>query len=294
MDYEKFSKLNYRKLKKIFVQELIDYYGENEANSVFYFWIFERKQWNLKDWVLHLDGEISPSEILWVDYQKLLQKMPVQYVVGKAYFMDWEFWVDSSVLIPRPETALLVHYIKNEFTNSKLASKKILDVCSGSGCISIALKKLFPNYELIGLEISIDAIQIAQKNANYHQTPIKWIQKNIFDCKYHEFIDLDAIVSNPPYVPLNEVDCIKEHLKNFEPFIALFSGNNPLIFYEKITDLSKYWLKNGGLLVYEVHAKYAIQVKQILAKHHFSNIEIIQDDFSKERMVVGRKLNLEL
>lgn len=287
MDFQEFSRFTYRKLKKIFIENLIDYYGEQEAQSVFYYWMMERNQWTLKDWVLHLDEKLRFPEILWKDYQNLLKKMPVHYVVEKAYFMGLPFYVNSSVLIPRPETEGLVRQILSKY--SQQAKGKIIEVGSGSGCIAIALKKELKNFDVQSIEVSQEAIEVAQKNAHCHQVKIDWINQSIFDFKTSDFENVEVVVSNPPYVPLSEKEELKEHVKNFEPSIALFSGENPLIFYEKITELAASWLKNTGLLAFEVHFQYAHNVKTILQKFHFQDIEIILDDFGKERIVLGTK-----
>ncbi len=285
MDYSKFSQLNYRKLKQFFLQEFTNYYGEREAQAVFNFWILERHQWSLKDWFLHLDIPLKDTQVLWIDYQKLKQKMPVQYVVEKAYFYNLPFYVNPSVLIPRPETEMLVSFIINKIHNKKY----IMDICSGSGCIAITLKKILPDSVVSGLEISSDAIQVAEKNSLLHQTQIEWIKKNILNCKYQDFKDLDIIVSNPPYIPLSEKKELPEHVSQYEPAIALFSGHDPLIFYEEITTLSRYWLKKGGALVFETHSKYAQEVKDILLKNKFQEVHILQDTFGRDRIVTGHK-----
>lgn len=284
MDFQQFSQLTYRKLKQIFAQNLSDYYGENEVLAVFNYWILERNQWTLKDWVLNADDLLKNPELLWKDYQNLLKKMPIQYVIQKAYFMDFPFFVNSSVLIPRPETELLVHEVLK-----RISEGKIIDIGTGSGCIAIMLKKLLKNLDIVAIDISPEAIQVAQTNAKHHQVDIHWITQNIFDFHNTDFENIEAIVSNPPYIPLSERTELKEHVKDFEPPIALFSGENPLIFYEKITELAQQWLKPQGLLVFEVHHHYAKQVNNLLYNFNFSNIEILTDDFEKSRVVLGIK-----
>ncbi len=287
MDFHEFSQLSYRKLKSIFIQNLVEYYGENEAQSVFNYWILERNHWSLKEWVLNLDNPLGSPEILWNDYQNLLNKMPVQYVVEKAYFMNLPFYVNYHVLIPRPETEILVRKVLSSLSN--VEKGKILDVCSGSGCIPIALKKQLFHFDIQAIEISQEAIEVALKNAQIHNVYIHWIQKSIFDFQWNDFENLDVIISNPPYLPISEKFQLKEHVVNYEPSIALFSGDNPLVFYEKITQLATNWLKNNGFLIYEVHFQYATDVKNILNSFNFRNIEVIQDDFGKDRVVLGYK-----
>lgn len=287
MDFQEFSQLTYRKLKQIFIQNLLDYYSEHEAKAVFNYWILERNQWTLKDWILNSDDLLNNPEVLWKDYQNLLKKMPIQYVIEKAYFMDLPFYVNSSVLIPRPETELLVRETIKRI--SSYQKGKIIDIGTGSGCIAIMLKKFLKNFEIIGIDISDDAIQVAQKNAQHHQVDIHWITQNILDFHSTYFENIEAIVSNPPYIPSYEHTELKEHVKGFEPCIALFSGENPLIFYEKITELAQHWLKPNGLLAFEVHPHYATQVQNLLENFNFSNTQILLDDFGKSRVVLGTK-----
>lgn len=287
MDFTEFSQLTYRKLKSICVSELSKYYEEKEAKAIFHFWILERNEWSLKDWILNQESVIRNAENLWADYQKLIEKMPVQYVLERAYFMGLPFFVNSSVLIPRPETENLIYAIQKKL--DFMSSGTFIDVCSGSGCIAIGLKKLFPKANIIGIEISKDAIEVAQKNADAHNASIQWINQSILDFQVDDFQDIELIVSNPPYVPESEREELPEHVKNFEPEIALFTGNNPLLFYEKITDLARFWLKKNGILAFEVHPLYAQNVKSLLEQNHFKNTEILTDDFGKLRMVFGIK-----
>lgn len=285
MDFSEFTKLSYRQLKSLFIQNLKNYYGNSEAQSVFNYWILERHEWKLKDWILNADNTLKNPEILWKDYQKLLQKMPVQYVVEKAYFYNLPFYVNPAVLIPRPETEILVHEIINRYKPHEKIN--ILDICSGSGCIAIALKKELIEANIQAIEISYDAIQVAMQNAHFHKVDINWIHQNIFDFSIKDFNNLDVIVSNPPYIPSSEKPELMEHVINYEPSIALFSEENPLKFYEKISELAFYWLKKNGLLILEVHFQYAHQVKNILQKWNFHDTQIVKDYFGKERMVFG-------
>lgn len=285
MDFSEFTKLSYRQLKSFFIQNLKNYYGNSEAQSVFNYWILERHEWKLKDWILNADNTLKNPEILWKDYQKLLQKMPVQYVVEKAYFYNLPFYVNPAVLIPRPETEILVHEIINRYKPHEKIN--ILDICSGSGCIAIALKKELIEANIQAIEISYDAIQVAMQNAHFHKVDINWIHQNIFEFSIKDFNNLDVIVSNPPYIPSSEKPELMEHVINYEPSIALFSEENPLKFYEKISELAFYWLKKNGLLILEVHFQYAHQVKNILQKWNFHDTQIVKDYFGKERMVFG-------
>lgn len=285
MDFTEFSKYFYRELKFAFLNALSDYYDASEANAVFHYWILEKNQWSLKDWINHLDEPIKNPEQLWSDFQKLLNKMPVQYVVNRAYFMGLPFYVNSFVLIPRPETESLVREIQKKITLD--FDGTILDIGTGSGCIALALKKKYLHSNIYGIDVSKEALEVAQKNAESLNVSVNWICRSIFDFQNIDFQNVEIIISNPPYIPLEEKNELKEHVKNFEPHTALFSGPDPLHFYQQITHLAKHWLKKQGILAYEIHSKYALEIKELMEENGFQDIEVIKDDFQRERVILG-------
>lgn len=216
---------------------------------------------------------------------------PFQYVLGKTFFYDQEFRVDSRALIPRPETEELVHEIIQLNKISNAANWNVLDVGTGTGCIAISLKLALPNCSVTGIDVSAKAIELAKENALELRAEIKLMVKDVFaldqyDTKY------DVIVSNPPYIPMSEKSSMKSHVIEKEPEIALFvDDDQPIIFYKKIADLGQDMLKKRGYLAFEVHENLAEDVKNYLFLKGYENISIRQDLQGKDRMVFAQFVN---
>jgi release factor glutamine methyltransferase len=219
------------------------------------------------------------------------QHEPLQYIFGEAYFFGRKFIVNPSVLIPRPETEELVRLIISQTKKSLLQSKtRILDIGTGSGCIPISLALEIQNTEVFAIDISEDALKIAEQNARHFQAHIHFTQLDILnsDIPFH---DLDVVVSNPPYIALSEMKTMSNNVLNYEPHLALFvEENDPLIFYKVIAAKSKTVLKSGGLLAVEINERFGKEVAQEFGRNGFQNIEIIKDIFGKERIVKGNYL----
>ncbi len=215
---------------------------------------------------------------------RLKQNIPIQYVLNKAYFYNLSFYVDSNVLIPRPETEELVEWIIEEYKNKEIPIN-ILDIGTGSGCISICLAKSISNSNVYAIEKFSKALDIAKKNAQLNNTTINFICADILsEVKLKE--KFDVIVSNPPYIPIIEKQQMDNKVINNEPNTALFVPNsNPIIFYEKIADFAKFHLKENGKLFFEIHQNFGKEVKEILDKKGFSNIELKKDISNNNRMI---------
>ncbi|MBA2250443.1 MAG: peptide chain release factor N(5)-glutamine methyltransferase [Chitinophagaceae bacterium] len=224
-----------------------------------------------------------------VHLRKLLQNMPVQYVLGEAYFYKMKFKVNKNVLIPRPETEELIEWVVKQFkmeNEKKSDGLTILDIGTGSGCIPIALKKELPQAEIYSIDISANALQIAAENANDHNTKIEFIKLDFLDeTQWQRLASFDIIVSNPPYIPHKERYKMEKHIIEYEPAIALFvPDRDPFIFYKKIAAFSKSHLNNGGRIFVEVHEDHAKEIQEIFSRQNFTT-NIKKDMYGKERMV---------
>ena len=231
--------------------------------------------------------------------QELMSHKPVQYVLYEAWFAGMKFFVDSPVLIPRPETEELVDWIVSDAVlNNKVIeirnpeseiqnSFTILDIGTGSGCIAIAMKNKIKNAEVFALDISEDALKIAALNAEQNNAKINFLKTNIL--KKHANIStllFDIIVSNPPYITKKESAELHANVIAYEPHIALFvPDENPLLFYDTIADFSLSHLTETGSLYFETHENFANEVVSLLAKKGFQSIEIKKDLQQKNRMV---------
>ena len=213
--------------------------------------------------------------------ERLKTHEPIQYILGKTSFMDMEFKVNSSVLIPRPETEELVRLILKE----DLDGKEILDIGTGSGCIAISLAKYLPNAKVTALDISSDSLRVAKQNAKLNNVDIHFINADIF--KYKSDKKYDVIVSNPPYVTQSEQELMKSNVVKYEPKGALFvSDYNPLLYYRTILNFSKLSLNKNGIIYFEINENYKDEIIELVHNYGYSNIDCKLDVFGKYRFCV--------
>jgi len=218
----------------------------------------------------------------------LLNNVPLQYVLGKAYFMDLELDVNPSVLIPRPETEELISLILQENPSEKLhAGFKILDMGTGSGCIAIALKHYLPASDVSAIDISDAALRIAQVNAVKNKATVTFIQADILNsASLDSFSEFGLIVSNPPYVSNGEKQFIQSNVLDYEPHIALFvPDDDPLIFYRSIIKFSLTHLSPEGSLWFEINEMFGEALRDIALGQGFAEVNIIFDIRGKRRFL---------
>jgi len=219
---------------------------------------------------------------------RVQERIPIQYIIGSARFMGEDFIVNENVLIPRDETEILVRKAV-ELVNEKLGTGngiKVLDIGTGSGCIACMISKL-ANAQVIGVDISTDALQIAIENSSKLELFNKAIfrKSDIFSNVKEKF---NMIVSNPPYISIKEKNKLQVEV-NFEPDLALFvSDEHGIEFYEKIIAQASEFLYNNGFLMFEVGIGQADLVKSLMEKYGFKNIEIEKDLAYIERIVYGK------
>ena len=215
-----------------------------------------------------------------------LNERPIAYIIGNREFMGLDFFVQEGVLIPRPDTETLVEEIINICNNR--TELNILDIGTGSGAITISLAKYLDKSHVISADISDIALEIASKNAisNNVDERIDFIKSDVFSNvpKEEKF---DLIVSNPPYIRKADIDGLDRQVKDFEPYNALEGGEDGLDFYRKITKESKAFLKNKGILAYEVGHDQAQDVSQIMQENGFEGIYTKCDLQGFERVVIG-------
>jgi protein-(glutamine-N5) methyltransferase, release factor-specific len=209
---------------------------------------------------------------------------PVQYILGESYFLDFKFKVTPGVLIPRPETEELVNRIYQENINKK---GNLLDIGTGSGCISVSLAKLLPDMAVSAIDISPAAIAIASENAGNLNVNVDFIEKDILKASQSDYSSyFDVIVSNPPYICNSEAEDMEHNVLDYEPHLALFvEDNDPLVFYRQIAKLSLCWLKDGGILHFEINAKYGSATQQLLQSLGYKDVEVIKDFYNNDRFV---------
>jgi len=208
---------------------------------------------------------------------------PLQYILGEAEFMSLPFVVDENVLIPRPETEILVAKTI-QMCKEKFASKdqiEVMEFGTGSGCISVSLAKYLENARITSLDISKDALKVAEKNAGLNGVDdrIQFINQDCTSSKITNYFPdkFDVLVSNPPYVSPTDFEDLPEEIKKYEPAVALSDNRDGLSFYRKIAELSPELIKISGFLMLEFGLGQAVAVKEIFVKTSFNKINIFQD-----------------
>ena len=218
---------------------------------------------------------------------KILKKgVPIEHITHQKEFMKLNFFVDKNVLIPRPDTEILVEEVIN--IAKKINAKKILDLCTGSGAIAVSLAKYLPQAEITAIDISNDALKIAKKNAisNNVQNQITFISSDIFTNLSEEKFDI--IVSNPPYIKTNVIEKLDNQVKK-EPYIALDGGKDGLDFYKKIISESYQYLKYNGYLCLEIGFDQKIDVIELIENtERFTGTYSKKDLFDNDRIIVTR------
>lgn len=222
-----------------------------------------------------------PSDKLKDGIKRLNNGEPVQYIVGNVDFYGYKINVNKNVLIPRFETEELVFKTINLIKKNLNENIKVLDIGTGSGCISIALKKEIPGLDITAVDISEDALLVAKNNALENNCEINFIKSDLFnniDDKY------DLIISNPPYISYDEQ--IMDIVKKNEPHLALYAKNNGLYFYEEIIKNSSNYLNDKNIIAFEIGYLQANEIKKMAHKYYpNSNIIIEKDMQEKDRFV---------
>jgi release factor glutamine methyltransferase len=299
-------------------------------------WILE-KVCNLSrhQQIWHKDKQLSQTEQQSIEtiVQRLKNSEPIQYILGETEFYGLTFEVTPAVLIPRPETEELVNTIIRDskfmipqssqgFTLGRIQNTKfhnpvrdlmcvegskfkILDIGTGSGCIAVSLAKKLTNAHVYALDISAEALQIAQRNAQRNDVVIEFFQADILteniqkgvskNVPRHAELDsaspcFDLIVSNPPYVTMREKTAMKSNVLDYEPHNALFvPDDNPLLFYRRIADIGLNKLETNGLLYFEINALFGEQICRLLHQKGYRHIELSRDLSGKERFIKAMK-----
>ncbi|MDN5214827.1 peptide chain release factor N(5)-glutamine methyltransferase [Fulvivirgaceae bacterium BMA12] len=217
---------------------------------------------------------------------RLNKHEPIQYILGEADFYGRKFMVNPAVLIPRPETELLVDKIIKENLQQGL---NVVDIGTGSGCIAISLKLALPEATITGVDVDEKALQCAKENAIKHRAEISWQQLDILGSQHLPSF-LDIVVSNPPYVRESEKAMMQKNVLDFEPHLALFvNDEQPLIYYQAIAEKGYRSLKNRGRIYLEINEALAEEVVSTLERAGYENIEVVKDLQQKDRIVKGTK-----
>lgn len=217
--------------------------------------------------------------------EKRVEGMPVAYITGSREFMSLDFMVDRRCLIPRPETEVLVEYALDLM--EKFDTPRVLDLCTGSGCVAVSLAYYGPEAWISASDISEDALEVARRNASIHGMPIAFYSGDLF-AAIPEGRLFDIIVCNPPYITPGEMKNLPDDVFRFEPHCALVSEKQGLQIAENIISNAFRHLVSGGYLAMEIHSGHAKKVVSLFKKRRFKDIVVVKDLSERDRIVCGR------
>lgn len=259
-------------------------YGEREAESIARMVVCNKLKYNLSQLVTHYDEECDI-----VDLERIVEELrrgrPVQYVLGRAEFCELEFEVEEGVLIPRPETEELVYRI----AETAKRGARILDIGTGSGAIAITLAKFVKDAEVVAVDISNEALVIAERNAERLGAKVDFVKADALG-DLSSLGEFDVIVSNPPYIPQSDIVDMRKNVVDFEPHTALFVPDDDILkFYRATAKNATKMLREGGSLWFEIYEKAGEEICSMLRKMGFTQIELFEDANAKPRMVWSRR-----
>ena len=231
---------------------------------------------------MHMDEELSAEQTS--EYESLIKKraehVPLQYITGEQEFMGLPFHVNSAVLIPRQDTETLV----DEALKIIEPGMKVMDMCTGSGCILISILKKCTGVEGIGYDISKQALNVAKENAKLNGVLAEFERSDLFDAVTGTF---DVIISNPPYIPTEEIAKLMPEVAQFEPFNALDGKEDGLYFYRKLVKDAKTYLNPEGKILFEIGFDQGKAVSEMLTDAGFVNVRVVKDLAGNDRVVIG-------
>lgn len=264
----------------------LECYPEAEARQIAELITTERGNISRSDLLVEPNATLDIPDIETI-CSELRSWRPVQYILGSAYFQDMELEVSEGVLIPRPETEELVEWIVEDMPHAK----RILDVCTGSGCIALALARNITASKVYGMDISPEALSIARRNGMRYAPDVEFIEADALkDFSAHVGGELDVIVSNPPYIPEADSALMRPNVTRYEPNIALFvPDGDPLIFYRSIARTACKMLADHGRLYFEIYEELAEDMATMLHGEGYKTT--LREDFrGKPRMICATKM----
>lgn len=280
--------MTFRELEQEYIKKLEAIYDTSEATAVTRY-VLEANGVVLKS-EMERDAEVEDvlSDHCFGLIPRLLRMEPVQYVTGLSWFCDMKLKVTPDVLIPRPETEELVYKIREQ--TNKL-NCRILDIGTGSGCIALGLKKMFPDATVTGIDISEEALALARSNARRLRLAVNFHQLDIFNYNdhmdfMHTYERFDIIVSNPPYIPVSDKATMSENVLRYEPHLALFvNDDDDLVYYRHIADFSRIFMNSTGRIYFEIHQHRMDEIKALLEERGFINVKGSSDLSRNNRFV---------
>jgi len=276
-----------KSLRKYFRSKLESAFDKEEIDAFFFRGLSYYLNIDRASYIAEFERKISESDILKFRHltKELLKNRPLQYIFGETDFMGLIVRVNEHVLIPRPETEEMV----NDIVSRVKYPSAIIDFCTGSGCIALALKDHFTHADVIGIDLSDSAVKIAKQNSLNNNLKVEFINGDVTDPDL-KFPKSDLIVANPPYVTESEKDLMQANVLDYEPEMALFvPDDNPLLFYKAIIKLAVDNLNDGGWLFLEINEKFGDDILALMTEAGFSdNLNLNIDLNGKPRWVCGK------
>ena len=273
-----------------YITEHLQYsYSTDEAKALAW-WVLEELTGKSRTiLMLQTEVDIDKSQLDSI-LQRLQQHEPIQYIFGHTLWNGLDLKVSPAVLIPRPETAELIELVKCKKSKNEVHS--ILDIGTGSGCIAIGMKKVFPDSEVTGLDISEEALEIARENAVRNNFDVQFLQCDILDensCPQSVNRMFDIIISNPPYIAESEKATMDTNVLEYEPQSALFvPDTDPLLFYRRISCFAASHLYQGGLLAFEINQRFGRETKDIVQSClPKAEVELLRDNYGNDRFIIA-------
>lgn len=259
----------------------------NIADATVDSWLLSEEILNVKKQNYYMNMGITVNEELAAKYKEAVNKraehIPLQHIIGYQQFLDYKILVNENVLIPRPETELLVEKVTDFIGNNEM---KVLDMCTGSGCIAIAVDKMCDKALVVGADISKDALEVAVKNNSLNHANVEFTKSDMFSNIEGKY---DVIVSNPPYIPTKDVVELEQEVKEHDPLLALDGSDDGLKFYRIISENAVEYLREKGMLFLEIGYDQGKTVPDLLKNNGFTNIKVFKDLSGLDRMVVAGK-----
>lgn len=281
--------MQYAEIIRIFNRELSGIYPEQEVRAIFRSLAESYEQLSLVSIHLFANQEIQEDSCrrYLQALEQLKANIPLQYILGEAWFMDLKLLVNPAVLIPRPETEEMVNML---IEAGPKAGSRILDLCTGSGCIALAAAYYLPDCRIWALDSSEKALQVAKLNGSRLKLNATFFQADVLEKFSEDLPRFDWMISNPPYIPASEETGMAAHVVQQEPHEALFvPDSDPLLFYRALKSRALEHLAAGGTLLMECHPKYAEEVSLLFSEKSFTSFEVIEDLSGKKRFVKAIK-----
>ena len=273
-------------------EQLLPAYSPDEAEALAWWVAEECTGLTRTQLLLNEISNNSSDKIKNINYQlsivnciaRLLRHEPIQYIFGYTLWRGLRLSVTPATLIPRPETAELVDLVLNEISTINYQLSTVLDACTGSGCIAIALKQAHPEWQIDACDLSEEALQIARQNALDNGTDIRFFCHDLLSpFNFHLSTRYDLVVSNPPYVKQSERKDMEQRVLDYEPASALFvPDNDPLIFYRALVALQ------APILAVEINEALSRETAQLFRDNRYTDTQIFPDSYGKPRFIIGR------